>query len=385
MKAVDPTIRIGIDVGDPAKVAWTTEVFSNPGTGRRSTSSTPTTASTGSGAAERPRRGGSVRTRRPDRPGRPRQPRHELPRRPGEIEYYMGEFNITQSYHSTRLRRAGRGGDARRDDRHGLRRLALARVPRMERHGGHGLPGAQQPRGADPPPYANYFVYWLFARNWNRALVTSSLDPEVVVHAGRFASGESRCSSTRRPRGHHPAGRFSRAGGQRLGPERRGPHGHRRDPERSRERTPLRSPLPETVPTLISRGSPGSLSDGLEPPWRRCSSTQAGTPRPARRGDVMSRVARRPTGSRDGDERPDPRPRRPGGEVHAPRCLPPEDRVDPLRPAVEQKSAPPATWSQGARSSREEGPSGPKRRTTIPRIIRMLPSRYSTRTLRDPA
>ena len=49
---------------------------------------------------------------------------------------------------------------------------------------------------------------------------------------------------------------------------------------------------------------------------------------------------------------------------------------------TQEERAPRDLVAGGAHSPPEKrGPVGPKRRTTIPRIIRMLPSRYSTRTL----
>ena len=138
--------------------------------------------------------------------------------------------------------------------------------------GDTGFLARNNPAVPDHTPYANYFVYWLFARNFgDRALVTSSLDPEVVVHAGRFASGEvglMLVNETAAPRtatirlaGFSPSGPVNGwvLSGADLAATAVTLNGVGNG-------LLYGGPLPETVPTLIGTADPqGVLSVRLEP------------------------------------------------------------------------------------------------------------------------
>lgn len=283
MKAVDPSIHIGIDgyVGDPAKVAWTTEVFSNPGTGRRIDFIDTHDYfhwlghSLQNDLAEE-ELFGLVDQIAQNKADLDSLVANCTRRRPGEIKYYMGEFNITHpvSYHATQLASALVVAEmlgAMIDTGYDAASLWLG-FHAWSGTGDTGFLARNNPAVPDHTPYANYFVYWLFARNFgDRALVASSLDPEVVVHASRFASGElglmlvnetaAPRTATIRLNGFSPSGPVNGwvLGGSGLAATAVTLNGVGNG-------LLYGGPLPDTVPTLIGTADPqGVLSVRLEP------------------------------------------------------------------------------------------------------------------------
>jgi len=283
MKAVDPSIHIGIDgyVGDPAKVAWTAEVFSHPGTGRRIDFIDTHDYFHWVG---HDLQNDLAEEDLFDLVDQIAQNKADLDalvegctrRRPGEIKYYMGEFNITHpvSYHATQLATALVVAEmlgAMIDTGYDAASLWLG-FHAWSGTGDTGFLARNNPAVPDHTPYANYFVYWLFARNFgDRALAATSSDPEVVVHASRFASGElglMLVNETSTPRtatlqlaGFSPSGPVNGwvLGGAGLEATAVTLNG-------VGSGLPYGGPLPDTVPALVGTADPlGVLSVRLEP------------------------------------------------------------------------------------------------------------------------
>ena len=202
MKGVDPTIYVGINgyVGDPQKVAWTEEVFSNPGTAERVDFIDVHEYFHWLGNNLE---NDISETEMFDLVDQLKASKDDLDfivanytQRPlGDIKYYLGEFNVTNpvSYHSNQLVTGlvitELLGELILNDYHAASYwLAFHSWSGV---GDTGFMARNNPAVPDYTPYSTYYPFYFFTRNFgDRALEATSSEPEIPIYASRFNSGE---------------------------------------------------------------------------------------------------------------------------------------------------------------------------------------------------
>ena len=202
MKSVDPSIHLGIcgHVGDAEARVWTGQVLSTPGTGERIDFIDVHDYFHWIGNSLENDLSFQQCLELVDQVGEDRQQLDQLvalhtQRAPGEVRYYMGEFNITNptSYHTNELGNAlvvtEVLGELVRNGFHGAS-YWLALHSWNSAGGDMAYLARNHPTVPDHTPYPNYYPFWFFTRNFgDREVLASSSSPEVAVYASRFADG----------------------------------------------------------------------------------------------------------------------------------------------------------------------------------------------------